>query len=123
MKNLFFVLTLILLFSCASNAKAANQQTTGTNPSGMSGAINPPVNPTGIRIMNQWKLITTGLKSGKLTEQQAVILRDSLKSIHKQQSTFLRTNTNHQLTSDQQSQLDTLLDKNSQLLGETPVSN
>jgi hypothetical protein len=76
-----------------------------------------------MRQMEQWRLISVGEKSGKITQKQAKDLRADLKSIHKKAANYLRASSNHQLTSDQESQLKALLDKNSQVLGETPTTN
>ena len=71
------------------------------------------------RLRTQWMLLQQGLKSGKLTKDQAVSIRDSFRSIRQQEVSFFRQNKNHDLTADQQSQLNAMLDKNSAILGET----
>jgi hypothetical protein len=62
-------------------------------------------------------------KSGKITPQQADSLKASLKSVRQQEVTYLKQNSNHELTADQESQLNALLDKNSATIGETPTGN
>lgn len=73
------------------------------------------------RILNQFHLTALDEKNKKITQQQATEIRASLKSIHQQQVTDLKTNTNHELTSEQQSEMNSQLDKNSQVLGEKPT--
>ena len=122
MKRLLFITASILLVSYAASVGAATQPTSVAKPSITPLAPNPS-NGVGIRLMNQWHLVTVDLKSGKITQAQAVSIRADLKSIHKQQATFLRASTNHQLTTAQQTQLNSLLDQNSQVLGESPAFN
>ena len=71
-----------------------------------------------LRLRNQWMLIMQGLKSGKLTKEQAASLRADLKNTRQQEIGFFKLNQNHTLTSVQQNQLNAALDKNSNLLGE-----
>lgn len=75
------------------------------------------------RQKNQWKLMQTGLKSQKITKEQAQGIRSNLKNVRLQELKFFKLNTKPMLTQDQLSQLNSLLDKNSSLLGETPSSS
>ncbi len=69
------------------------------------------------------KLTQTGVKSGKFSKEQAQSVRASLRNIRLQEFTFFKQNKSHSLTPDQISQLNQSLDKNSNLLGETPGSS
>jgi hypothetical protein len=122
MKRLLFITASILLVSYAASAGAATQPTPVAKPSITPLALNAS-NEVGNRLMNQWRLVAIDLKSGKITQAQAVSIRARLKSIHKQQAAFLRASANHQLTTAQQAQLNSQLDQNSQVLGESPTSN
>lgn len=95
------------------------------NPSSKNSvsAAHPLVHQVNTRVRKQWLLIQQGLKNGKLTKDQATSLRTSLKSIRQQEVTFFRQNNKHELTSDQQNQLNSTLDKNSSTLGETTGSS
>ena len=82
----------------------------------------PLVHQFNLRLRNQWVLIQQGLKSGKLTKDQAISLRGNLKSARQQEVGFFKLNKNHDLSTDQQGQLNALLDKNSSVLNE-PVGH
>ena len=75
------------------------------------------------RVKTQMKLTQTGVKSGKFSKEQAQSVRASLRNIRLQEFTFFKQNKSHSLTPDQISQLNQSLDKNSNLLGETPGSS
>jgi hypothetical protein len=93
------------------------------NPTSSSAATTHPiVHQINTRLRTQWMLIAQGLKSGKLTKDQAASLRASLKSTRLQEVSFFKQNGNHDLTTAQQTQLNTLLDKNSGTLAETVPS-
>ena len=83
---------------------------------------NPQMHQINLRLRAQWKLIQQGIKSGKITQAQAANLRTDLKSVRQQEMAFFKTNGNHTLTTDQESQLNQSLNKNSATLGETPVN-
>ena len=123
MKYLFFTFALVLLGSYAVSVWAANQPTPAVKPAITPLSITSPGNDVALRSMNQMRLVSVALKNGKITQQQAANLRASLKSIHLQTATYIRASANHQLTTTQQSQLNSLLNQNSQALGETPVTN
>lgn len=122
MKRLFFITASVFLFSYASSVIATTQPNPIVKPSSTP-LTQSPTNKVGLRLMNQWQLVAIDMKNGKITQAQAVSIRADLKSIHKQQSTFLKASANHQLTANQTSQLNSLLDQNSLVLGETPASN
>ncbi len=83
----------------------------------------PLVHAINQRIKNQMKLTQVDVKSGKLTKEQAQTIRASLRDIRLQEFTFFKQNKSHSLTTDQISQLNQSLDKNSTLVGETPGSS
>jgi hypothetical protein len=64
------------------------------------------------RFRDQWKKMSAGQKSGKITSEQVKSLIGSLKSIHIKERTFLRQDGRNDLTADQTSQLNQLLDAN-----------
>jgi hypothetical protein len=82
----------------------------------------PQVHQINLRLHEQWKLIQAGVKAGKITQIQAATLREDLKSVRQQETAFFKQNGNRSLTTDQQSQLNQALNKNSAALGETPVN-
>lgn len=123
MKHLLFIAASVLLASCAVQVFAAVQPTPGAKTSVKPVFTHTPDVQFRLRLMNQTKLITIGVSKGKITKQQEKDLRASLKNIHQQEMSFRKANANHLLTADQASQLNALLDKNSQALGETPPSN
>jgi hypothetical protein len=84
---------------------------------------NPQAHQINLRLRNQWMLVQQGLKSGKFTKAQGTTYRASLKAIREQEVGFFKQNKNHELTTDQVSQLNTALNQNSSTLGETPTSN
>lgn len=94
-------------------AWAANQ------PASSAAAAHPITHQLNTRLRSQWMLVQQGLKSGKLTKEQANTLKTSLRSVRQQEVSFLKESGNHDLTSAQLTQLNTLLDKNSSAIGET----
>ena len=89
MKRILFIAASILLVSYTASVGAATQPTQVVKPSITPMGPNPS-GEVGIRLMNQWRLVAVDSKSGKITQAQATSIRASLKSIHKQQATFLR---------------------------------
>ncbi len=73
------------------------------------------------RLRTQLKLIQKGLRTGKLTKEQAISLRESIKSTRQQMLAFLKQNGNFELTTDQQKQLNRGLDSNSSTIDERPA--
>lgn len=94
-------------------ASAANQ----TAPS--AAVAHPVTHQVNTRLRSQWMLVQQCLKSGKLTKEQASTLKASLRSVRQQEVSFLKESGNHDLTSAQLTQLNSLLDKNSSAIGET----
>jgi hypothetical protein len=86
-------------------------------------SANPQTHQINLRLRNQWTLVQKGIKSGKFTKEQGASFRADLKSVREQEVGFFKQNKSHELTADQQSQLDASLDKNSSTLGETPTNN
>lgn len=84
---------------------------------------NPQAHQINLRLRNQWVLVQKGIKSGKFTKEQGATYRASLKAVREQEVGFFKQNKNHELTTDQVSQLNTTLNQNSSALGETPSSN
>lgn len=119
MKHLFLILVAVLLTSYSVQVFAASQPTPTVKPV----ITHTPEAQFRLRVMNQLKLITISVKTGKLTQKQAVDLRNSLKDAQQQEMGFIKSHADHKLTPDEQRQLKALLDKNSSALGETPASN
>jgi len=123
MKHLFIFAVTVFFVSTISLAYAAGQPTPST-----PAAVRPVVTHTPevqyrIRLSNQTKLITISVSKGKITKQQEKDLRSSLKAIRQQEITYKKSNSDHKLTPTQVSQLNTLLDKNSQEIDEAPATN
>ncbi len=115
-------LALAVLILGSATAWAANPAITPVNKPGVHPTpIHPRVHQIAERLMNQWRLTAVGVKSGKITQQQATEIRASLKTIHQQQVSDFKASSNHELTADQQNELNSELDKNSQVLGEPPT--
>jgi len=76
-----------------------------------------------VRIRTQIRDIKMSLKSKKLSPSEAKNLKLSLLKVRKQELVFLKQNGSQDLTSDQKSQLDQMMDKNSSSIGETPVAS
>jgi len=123
MKRLLYIVASVLFASLTTHVFSAVQPTPAAAP-----PVKPVVNHTPefqykMRLTNQTKLITIGVSKGKLTKQQEKDLRASIKTVRQQEASFKKSNSDHKLTPDQVSQLNTMLDKNSRVLGETPSSN
>ncbi len=116
MIRLFFKGAFSLLLGFSISASAA---TTSTVPA----AKNPHLHQVNLRVRTQKFLVQKGLKAGKFDKQQALSIWASLKSVRQQELAFYKQNGTHELTSDQQAQLNQALDQNSALLGEKPVSS
>jgi hypothetical protein len=65
-----------------------------------------------MRFRDQWKQIAMGEKSGKISSQQVSSFKESLKTIHLKEREFLKQDGKSDLTSDQTSQLNQMLDAN-----------
>ncbi|MGH7740151.1 MAG: hypothetical protein ACREL1_08400 [bacterium] len=70
-----------------------------------------------LRIKTEFREIQTGMKSRKINQLEADNLRTQLKNIRRQELLFFKQNGTHEITSSQQNQLNTLLDKNEQAIG------
>jgi hypothetical protein len=115
MKILTIFIGLFLGLSISSFAASTAYKSSVKNP-------HPNLHQINLRIREQKKLIQTGLKSGKLTEQQAISMRNDLKSVRQQELVLFKETGNHELTTTQQSQFNQILDKHSAILGEAPIS-
>jgi hypothetical protein len=78
----------------------------------------PRIHEVRTRIADQYARIKAGLKSGKLTEDQAKALRVQLKAVHDQMMADFQTNGKRELTEDQLKQLNQMLDENSSTIHE-----
>ena len=65
------------------------------------------------RIENQQRRINQGIKSGELTRKEAGILQDNLSWIRDR---YARMTTDGRLTQNEQKRLETMLDKNSEMI-------
>ncbi|HVZ79172.1 MAG TPA: hypothetical protein VHE12_00065 [bacterium] len=83
----------------------------------------PNVHQFDIRLRIQFRLVQKGLKTGKLTQEQADTLKSSLRSARQQENEMLQQDGHRDLTKDQMTQLNTLLDKNSRSIGEGVSKN
>lgn len=127
MKHLTFVSASVLIFGTVCMVSATSPTPTthssqgGTNqPKTFSQAApKPNLHQINTRLRAQWKLIQQGVKSGKVTKDQASALRSDLKSVRQQEVGFIKQDGKQDLTTDQVSQLSALLDKNSTTLGES----
>ena len=108
----------LVLFAFSTGTVTASQS--GTTRSASFGQ-HTPVHQFNSRIRNQRLLIQKGYKAGKLTKEQAETLSADLKAARIQVIAFFKQNRNHNLTIDQQTQLNQKLNRNSAILGETPV--
>jgi hypothetical protein len=113
------VLLMVIGFGIADYSQAA---TTTTSPVPFK-SPNPQAHQINLRLRNQWMLVQKGIKSGKFTKEQGATYRASLKAVREQEVGFFKLNKNHELTTDQVTQLNTALNQNSSSLGETPTSN
>lgn len=125
MKHLFrstlmgmFFCSTVALFAAPATPVAHISAPMATNP----GIRHPHLRQIDKRLRAQYMLISKGVKEGKITQSQGSGLKASLKSVHQQAVSFFKANSDHELTADQQGQLNSLLDKNSQALGETPTT-
>ena len=86
----------LLQVAYAYSVEAAPPATPVVNLLAKPMVTHSPTTDVRVRLMNQMRLVSMGLKSGKITPQQAQDLRASLKNIHKQQASYLRASANHQ---------------------------
>ena len=74
-----------------------------------------------MRLQYQWDLTKKNLHAGKISSQTADDIRHRLKSIQLQQIEDYKNNSGHELTTDQQKDLNATMDMNSQILEEIPT--
>ncbi len=77
---------------------------------------NPALKNINIKMMEQMRDIAKAQHSGKITKDQAKVLRDKVKSIRKQQLDFMKANGKKAMTPDQESQINQALDANAKTL-------
>src|SRR5260221_11868244 len=123
MKSLYLLIAFLFFINSPSFILASNPSpTTGKNSN-----LKPMTPPHPLaqqinkRLRTQLKLIQKGLRTGKLTKEQAISLRESIKSTRQQMLPFLKQNGNFELTTDQQKQLNRGLDSNSSTIDERPA--
>ncbi len=80
--------------------------------------VSPRLHQVTQRLNQQWKLVKLGVKNEKISKEEAVELRGNLKSIQLKEIIDYKNSPNHELTPDQQNDLNALMDKNSGLLEE-----
>ncbi len=114
MKRLFF--TLALLITSVLYAEPTTKPTPVVSK-------HPHIRQINLRIRNQWYLIETGRNSKKFSQSQEGFLLDSLENVRKQEKAFLKENKSRDVTTDQQNQLNLMLDKNTATVGETTDNN
>jgi hypothetical protein len=71
----------------------------------------PLAHSVNLRLKTEWKEIQLGVKSGKISKSQGDSLRAQLKGVRQQETAFFKQNNNHEITADQQTQLNASLDK------------
>lgn len=113
MKRPFFIAISAFLVTCSSMA-ANLQPTPVVKFSLISSSQRPLLRKVHTAMKQQWQKIAIDQKNGKLTVQQAVTLRNNLKTIRKQVGSYVKGNANHELTSDQASQINQQLQTNAQ---------
>lgn len=113
MKNGF----LNILFFCAASAAMVL-----TNNLGLAQEQFPVFSTIHSRIAQQLKLIKEGQISGSLTVSQAASMRKVLFNVRQQAMAFLKKNKPGDLTPQQENQLEQTMNKNSQAIGEKPVT-
>ncbi len=65
-----------------------------------------------LQLRAQMRQIQKNLKAGKITKAQAQAARENLRNVRKQELEFLRQGNQKDITTDQKSQLQGLLDQN-----------
>ncbi len=108
MKKLALFSMMVLFMGSGSLALA--QMTTGAP------VPHPRIREVHIRMHDQMLRIRAGVKSGKLTKEQAEALIASLKAVRAQMQADFTTNGSKELTPDQLAQLNQMLDANSKTI-------
>jgi polyhydroxyalkanoate synthesis regulator phasin len=78
--------------------------------------VHPRIHEVHKRMKMQLARIDAGVKSGKLTTEQAQALRSQLKAVQAQMDADYQANGNKVLTEDQKAQLNQMLDQNSKVI-------
>ncbi len=122
MKRLFRLTLAAFILGTGVSAWAAGQPT----PTAKFPIVRPTPDPNSMviheRTKNQWALLKVGLKSGKITQEQAIGIREGLKNARLQTMKFYKANHKSALTQDQLNRVQQTLNANSAVLGETSVS-
>ncbi len=106
MNRLILMATLALFMGTSSLVLA---QTTAPVP-------HPRIKEVHARMHDQMIRVRAGVKSGKLTKEQAQALKASLKAVRAQMQADFTTNGKKELTPDQLAQLNQMLDANSKTI-------
>jgi hypothetical protein len=110
MKHLALATVLAFFMGAGSLALA---QSTAAPPANHP---HPRIREVRVRMHDQLARIKAGVKSGKLTKDQAQALRASLKAVRVQMQADFSTNGSKELTPDQLVQLNQMLDANSKTI-------
>jgi hypothetical protein len=111
-----FILVALLALGCVLAACTPNAKTNGTPP-----PTYPRHHQISMRLQYQWDLTKKNLHEGKISPQTAEAIRHSIKSVQLQQVIDYKNNPDRELTLDQQKDLNSMLDMNSQILEEIPT--
>lgn len=114
MKRSFLIAVSVLFTTHISSAVASSQATPVVQSSLTSSPQRPLLRQVHTAMKQQWQKIAMDQKNGKLTAEQAMALRNHLKTIRKQVGSYFKGNSNHELTSDQASQINQQLQTNAQ---------
>lgn len=109
MKKLFACILALLFVSTAGSLVA---QDTATAPK----PAHPRIHEVHARMKEQMKRIDAGVKSGKLTPDQAKALKDQIKAVQAQMEADYQANGKRELTDDQKAQLNQMLDQSSKMI-------
>ena len=106
----FATIAALALFVGASSLALADGTAAPGKPS------HPMIKEVHVRMHDQMMRIKEGVKSGKLTKDQAKALREVLKSVKTQMDADFQQNGKKELTEDQVKQLNQMLDENSKTI-------
>ncbi len=106
----------LLAFACSLAACTPNPKPAEPPPPAY-----PRHHQISMRLQYQWDLTKKNLHEGKISSQTADDIRHRLKSIQLQQIENYKNNSGHELTPDQQKDLNAMMDMNSQILEEIPT--
>ena|ERR1700722_14089066 len=116
MKNFKLAIALILAVGFQTPVHAAVSATNTVSPHPLAHSVN-------LRLKTEWKEIQLGIKSGKISKSQGDSFRAQLKGVRQQETAFFKQNGKHEITTDQQTQLNALLDKNEQAINGKTTAN